>query len=85
MIKRETPLETANRRETYVLSQQWAVGFNDRGMGAGDYAAILLKDDFVYPESCTEAVIGYYKNFAIKCPNRAVVEHVVELHNESLK
>lgn len=56
------------------LEGKWAVGFMDRGHGHGSFAVILEEDEVATEE-----------NFCLKCQDQEMAEHIVELHNESLK
>lgn len=55
-----------------MLELQWDIGFNDRGHGHGDYAVICLWEKRLAPF------------VVVKCPCRAVAEHIVTTHNASL-
>lgn len=48
-----------------LMEQDWAIGFNDRGLGHGDYAVILTDKE-------SEVVV--------KCPSREVAEHILAGH-----
>ena len=48
-----------------MMDTDWAVGFNDRGMGHGDYAVIVAGTD---------------NDVVVKCPSREVAEHIVAAH-----
>lgn len=64
--------EVENKRR---LESVWAVGFMDRGHGHGSFAVILKDDEMADPE----------ENFCLKCQDRGMAEHIVKLHNDSLK
>lgn len=52
-----------------MIESEWALGFNDRGMGHGDYG-IIVKD--------TEKLV-------IGTIDRELAEHIINLHNKYLE
>ena len=51
------------------LEVEWDLGFKDRGMDHGDYSIMAKKNN----------------QLIIECPNRPIAEHIIQLHNSSLK
>ena len=52
-----------------IKNDRWAVGFNDRGHGHGDYAVLV--------DGSQEIVV--------KAPSQEVAEHIVSVHNAYVK
>lgn len=82
------------------LDKEWSVGFNDRGMGRGDFAVIVkyntlesllevVDDDDPDLESKMKKIIDEYDwsppKVIVKCNSKELAEHIVHLHNKSLK
>jgi hypothetical protein len=67
--------EAIEQREKQQLEKPWHVGFKDRGHGHGDYAVLVTGED---PESYFSLVAE------VKCGEQAA-QHIVDLHNRSLK
>lgn len=56
-------------KEKRILRCKWAIGFRDRGLGHGDYGIVLARSN----------------ELVLECPNRAMAEHLIEVHNASIK
>ena len=84
------------------LASEWAIGFNDRGHGHGDYAVIVkqeevedplegLTDDEIEEQYTDEEILEIYRKMnpepelVVKCPDYDTAEHIVKIHNDSLK
>jgi hypothetical protein len=52
-----------------VMLLRWDIGFNDRGLGHGDFAVICQ-----WPKQEFPVVV-------VQCPTREVAEHIVNTHN----
>ncbi len=72
MFKRMN-LDPGTAEVTRSLSERWAVGFNDRGHGHGDFSVVVA--------STTEAGTA---EVVVKCPSQEVAEHIMELQNSAL-
>jgi hypothetical protein len=65
----ESAVAEMGRALEEINSQEWALGFRDRGMGYGDYAVIVKETDVLI----------------VECPYYEIAKHIIKLHNESLK
>ena len=71
---------------TVDLKKKWALGFNDRGMGRGDYGVIEEPPEDEQTDR-TDAVLMEIIVPALIIPqlDREVAEHIIELHNQDLE
>ena len=80
------------RKPKIIMSNKWALGFHDRGHGHGDFGVILEEPcqewlDFLKDvENIGNGNLKEWlaKPFVIKCSERDVAKHIVDLHNASL-
>ncbi len=80
-----------------VIKAEWAVGFHDRGHGHGDFGVITREKTFEerydeIPEDQMTDELGreildstLFPLTIVQCPSQEIAEHIVNLHNESLK
>lgn len=52
-----------------VINHEWTVGFQDRGMGHGDYAVMTKETNLVIAE----------------CATAQIAQHICDIHNKSLE
>ena len=58
-----------NKRLKVVMKRKWFVGFNDRGIGHGDFAVMVkFKGSNI---------------IVVQCPCREIADHIVRTHNET--
>ena len=72
-----------------LITQKWGVGFNDRGMGHGDYGIVVDTPEITDEEfdKMTEEEItksNVPPVLVIGPLDKIVAEHIVEVHNASL-
>ena len=62
-------VEEAKKKQKKLLSCVWTIGFNDRGMGRGDFAVITKKTG----------------ELVVECSSHELAAHIVEVHNATAR
>jgi len=71
-----------------MITQKWAIGFNDRGMGHGDYGIVVDTPEPNYDEMSEEEIIKdnlTRPTFVAGPLPKIIVEHIIEVHNASIE
>jgi hypothetical protein len=61
--------------QTKIIQSEWVLAYQDRGMGHGDYG-VMVDENTGIPKNFT---------FVCSCQSRDIAEHIIQLHNASLK
>lgn len=64
---------------TVDLKKKWALGFNDRGHGRGDYGVIEQ------PPEGNDPDLGVPTTLVLERLDRELCEHIIKLHNQDLE
>ena len=74
-----------------IITQKWAIGFNDRGMGHGDYGIVVDRHEPTeeeFDEMSKEEILEFHSKpptFVAGPLPKIIVEHIIEVHNASIE